>query len=210
MTVRKITVRTFGAGAASAAFLGSVLLAAPAQAEENDGPQHCWTNVDTSQSLCAESPDALAVAMYERYGITVQERPGEDLPDAITSPGERAKRAVDGARSAKARAAAPTPRAGYLLVKGFSQTSYRGDSQTWTTYRDEEPCRVAGSYPYGQYEYLHNYLWNDRMYSYQTAPKCRLNVWSDTVFRGTKRGPYGNSTSLGILNGEVSSMSIVK
>lgn len=47
------------------------------------------------------------------------------------------------------------------------------------------------------------------MYSYQVAPKCRLEVFNDTVFRGTKRGPYGNSTSLGILGGAVSSMSIV-
>jgi len=172
--------------------------------------KHCWYEMGTNRSLCAETPDALAVKMYETYGVMLEERPGESLPAQVISPSKKVKQLVKSKRLTRTVSAeAAHPRAStYLLIKGYSEKNYGGYSVNWTQPLSVKPCSYAASYPYGQTEYMRNFNFSDKMRSYQVADGCRLHVYKDTVFRGNIRGPYGNSKSLGILDREVSSMSL--
>lgn len=195
---------------AAVALMATTLAGGPAQAAEQEG-KHCWSEEDTGRSLCASTESRLAIDMYEQYGVTLQARAGEVLPTSVTAPSAHAKRVVDSARRAALDATAgPTPRASYLLVKAFEDEGYKGYSRIWSVSLQDAPCRLQQNYAYGQYAYMYNYSFNDRMASYQLAPGCRLKVYADANFRGTMRGPNGNSSSLGILYRQVSSMSIVK
>lgn len=131
------------------------------------------------------------------------------LPSVVRSPFRDAKAKIDSERRATGEARG-NARVSYLLIRGFVDTRYRGISQTWSSSLSEPPCRYYASLPYGQYESLANLFWNDTMSSYQVAQGCKLNVYEHTKFRGAKRGPYGNSPDLGILNKKVSSMSLRK
>lgn len=194
---------------AAVVLVAATSVGGPAHAAALDR-EHCWSELDTDRSLCAETEEQLALDMYERYGVTIEARPLEVLPESVTAPGSRAKRIVESARAETGAADAPTPRASYILVKGYSGKSYSGYSRTWTAQLSATPCVLQQSYAYGQYEYLHNFNFNDQMRSYHVASGCRLRVYADTKFRGTMRGPYGDSKTLGILDLEVSSMRIVK
>jgi len=210
--------RTAGAIALSSVALLTALSAGPAQAETpqaapprvtSTSGNHCWYEMGSDRSLCAETPDALAVKMYTTYGVVLDERPGEDLPDQVMAPSKKVKQLVKSGRLARTAGGGAQPMGStFLLIKGYSEKNYGGYSANWTQALSERPCRFAASYPYGQIEYMHNYNFNDKMRSYQVASGCRLNVYKDTVFRGNIRGPSGNSTSLGILDREVSSMSL--
>lgn len=170
----------------------------------------------TNRSLCAASQDALAVKMYTTYGVILEERPGEDLPDQVMAPSNKVKQLVKSGRLAKVApgegaldGSMAAPRGStYLLIKGYAEKNYGGYSVNWTQALSQRPCYAPGNYTYGQIEYMLNFNFNDKMRSYQVASGCRLNVYKDTKFRGNVRGPYGNSTSLGILDMEVSSMSL--
>ncbi|WP_439689201.1 hypothetical protein ACRQ4C_14795 [Curtobacterium sp. SP.BCp] len=208
-----IVVRSFTTAAAfvaSATLVVSVLSGAPSHAATVSEPaEHCWTEVESGTSMCGKTLDALAEKMYRTHGIILQARPGEVVDDQVTGPSKRAKAKVDSERRATGEARG-NARVSYLLIRGFVDTRYRGISQTWSSSLSEPPCRYYASLPYGQYESLANMFWNDTMSSYQVAQGCKLNVYEHTKFRGTKRGPYGNSPDLGILNKKVSSMSLRK
>lgn len=210
-------VRTVGAAVLVAAMGSSLPAATPANASgvEDDAPrQHCWEEVDTGRAACADTLDELASKMYSDYGVVLGERPGEQLPSTITAPGERVLAKAKAAQGAKvARAVEPeaaAARVSYMLIRGYTATNYKGISKTWSQSLSTPPCRFIGSLQYGQYENLFPQNWNDTMSSYQVADGCKVTVWQNTKFTGTKRGPYGNSKSLGILNKEVSSMSLRK
>lgn len=218
----RASLKFFGAITLSGAILSGVLIAGPAQAtgasnipstSETPTGKHCWFEVDTERALCAETPDALALRMYNEYGVTLDQRPGENLPEEVIKPSAKVKQLVRAGQAARAASPDATQRAAsssYLLVKAFEDEGYKGYSRTWSVSLQSAPCQVQGNYAYGQYAYMYNYSFNDRMASYQLAPGCRLKVYQDANFRGTMRGPYGNSRSLGILYREVSSMSVVK
>lgn len=203
---------TLLAAAASATLLAGVLgAAAPASAGT---PQSCWEEVDTGRSLCASSDQALADAVYTTYGIHLAPRPSEPVSKAMKQPSAKAQAAraaamkkTDGS-SAVAAVAAQT----YLLVKIFDGQNYTGSSKSYTVSLSEAPCRVAQSYTYGQYKVLNpipQANWNDRIRSFQVVSPCRLELYRDDVFRGSKFGPARDTGNLGIMDGEASSMRIV-
>jgi hypothetical protein len=214
----RVPPRTASAIALGSVVLATALTAGSAQATTAATTQprtasasgnHCWYEMGSDRSMCAETPDALAVKMYTTYGVVLDERPGEHLPDQVMAPSEKVKQLVKSGRLARSAGDGAQPMGStFLLIKGYSEKNYGGYSVNWTQALSERPCRLAASYPYGQIEYMHNYNFNDKMRSYQVASGCRLNVYKDTVFRGNIRGPSGNSTSLGILDREVSSMSL--
>lgn len=215
--IMRSRVRSTGAIILSAASLCGVMVASPASAAEAtssaslpEGGKHCWYEVGSERSLCAGSEDLLAEKMYTTYGVVLDERPGEDLPDEVMAPARRVHQLVESGRLQRPgsdRAVQPLGST-YLLIKGYSEKNYKGYTVNWTKAMSFKPCGYAASYPYGQIAYMHNFNFNDKMRSYQVAEKCRLRVYKDSVFRGNIRGPYGNSGDLGILDREVSSMSL--
>lgn len=211
--------RTASTLVVAAAIVGSVIVASPANAAPTAGGSasgdQCWTEVDTGRSLCAPTADALAEQMYARYGVTLGARPGETLQASIAAPTQRmlAKRGVAAAEASKARATATEPLATaksttYLLAKIFDGQKFTGGSKLFTVSLQSQPCNSVQNYAYGQEERLWVYGWNDRVRSFQVATKCRLALYSNERFTGTKWGPKHDTGSLGIMDKQASSFSI--
>lgn len=138
---------------------------------------HCAANLDTGVVVCAESEAHLPAAVKEATGETMIYE---------TAP-----------TNAVAQGVSPT--ASYVLGIFYSYPNYGGRSFTAT---GGSPCTSA------QYSFanLTDIGWNDDIDSFKSYSGCKTKIWEHANQGGASYGLFTNSSDVGVMKNQASSI----
>ncbi|SCL26629.1 hypothetical protein GA0074692_2202 [Micromonospora pallida] len=194
-------------GIMSIGLIAAALAAAPASAAEptspastdaTDGPRHCIANVTTPIAK---------VECFDSFTVAVSKATGGRITDA---PQDAGKAAYDAAFEAKLRglsklAGQPGVQAQNIIEIDYDYGFWGTDTFTWWVENGGCESNSLGNVKYSVWN-LADYGWNDRINAFTNDHLCFSKHFEHAGFQGLAIGwDYGRS-SLGPLDGQISSI----